>query len=114
MTTDRLRSTGIITILVHRVKNIESHSSRRPAKDRPIGITKFDCMPEGVTKGFGLSHYGRFDGHFSTVFMKLMNYSVDEPKRRGGSRSLCYKNVDGKNDEDAIAIFNFKYRSLGK
>lgn len=41
-------------------------------------------------------------------------YSVDRPKKEMGTRTMSCTKVDGKEDEHAIAIFNFKYRSLCK
>lgn len=41
--------------------------------------------------------------------------SVSRPKReKPGTRTLCYSSVDGKEDKHAVAIFKFKYRSLGE
>jgi hypothetical protein len=47
--------------------------------------------------------------------MLLIISSVAAPeKRKSNSTSYCYDTVDGKEDENAFAIFNFKYRSLGR
>ncbi|KAH6639650.1 hypothetical protein C7974DRAFT_373858 [Boeremia exigua] len=97
--TERLRSAGIITVLIHRMKNARARASKRtahPLEDRPHGISKFGRVPEKAVKELGLSHHG----------------SVDIPKVHKGTRSLFYTSVDGNEDEHAIAIFNFKCRSL--
>jgi hypothetical protein len=45
---------------------------------------------------------------------KLTSYSVGAAERKRIGMNLSYDYVDGKGDDKAFAIFNFKYRSLGK
>lgn len=115
--TERLRSAGIITVLIHRMKNARARASKRtahPLEDRPHGISKFGRVPEKAVKELGLSHHGRYVCQGSLGSQRLTLCSVDIPKVHKGTRSLFYTSVDGNEDEHAIAIFNFKCRSLGK
>lgn len=114
-TIERLKSTGIITVLIHRVRNIRSRRrSTRPAEGQPQGMSKFGRVPDKAVQDLGLSHYGRYAASCFPPSQRLISYSVDTPERQKGIKRSTYKRVDGKRDERAIATFNFKYRSLGK
>lgn len=57
---EKLKSTGAITILVHRIKNLVARrASTRYASNKPHGITQFGRVPEKVVKDLGLSYHGR-------------------------------------------------------
>lgn len=116
-TTDRLRSSCVITVLVHRIKNIRARAVRRTTRaagDQAHGISKLGRVPEKVVKDLGLSHHGRFAVRVLSTSRKLTVCSIDKPGQEKGARNSCYTDVDGSGDEHAIAIFNFKYRSLGE
>lgn len=74
--TERLESTGVITVLVHRIKNLcAPRRSTHSASDKPHGITKFG-LPEKAVKDLGLSHHGRYV-HFSPLLpLRLISCPV--------------------------------------
>lgn len=62
VTKKRLTSTGIVTVLIHRVKNIRSRRSKRTAQTTealPHEVPKLGPVPKEAVKDLGLSHYGR-------------------------------------------------------
>jgi hypothetical protein len=114
-TAERLSRAGSIVVLLHRVKNIRWPRRARPeASEMPHNISDFGAVPEKSMRALGLSHHGRQARFSRYTNCKLTSYSVGtaERKRMGGTWS--YDPVDGKGDDKAFAIFNFKYRSLGK
>ncbi|KAJ4378253.1 hypothetical protein N0V86_005953 [Didymella sp. IMI 355093] len=115
-TLKRLKCTGVITVLIHRIKNIRNpRRSLHSTSDKPHGITKFERVPEKAVKDLGLSHHGRYFSFPPLLPWVLRSSSVARPKQeKPGVRSLSCSYVDGTEDKHAIAIFNFKYRSLGE
>jgi hypothetical protein len=63
-TDDRLKKTGTITVLFHRVKNIRwprAAGKKAPEKcDISHGVSKFGKVPEKSLKALGLSHHGGY------------------------------------------------------
>ena len=85
-TTERLRSVGTITVAVWRVTR--THPSM-------FIINKFRSNIElGIPEEVASSN--------------------DMPRRNKGHRKRKAVAIDGSDDESALAIFNFKYRSRGE
>ncbi|KAH4957629.1 hypothetical protein HBH77_120090 [Parastagonospora nodorum] len=99
VTADRLSKAGTITVLIHRIKNIKwprARASKVKASDIAHGVAKFGAMPANKVNALGLTHHG----------------DVGAPQQKRSGKSYCHDSVDGMEDGDAFAIFQFKYRSL--
>lgn len=108
-TTKRLQSTGVVTVLVRRVKNIRTSVSGRRARSVQDQLSKLGRVPEKAVQDLALSHYRRFVNLASFVAYRLTTYSVGQLMREKGIRTLSYTDVNSKGDKHAIAIYNFKY-----
>ncbi|KAH3956417.1 hypothetical protein HBI70_068090 [Parastagonospora nodorum] len=101
VTADRLSKAGTITVLIHRIKNMRwprARASKVEASDIAHGVAKFGVMPANKVNALGLTHHG----------------DVGAPQQKRSRKSYHYDSVDGKEDGDAFAVFQFKYRSLGQ
>ena len=59
-TTKTLWSTGIVTILVHRVKNIRTGASGRRTRSVQAQLSELGRVPKKAVQDLALSHHGRF------------------------------------------------------
>lgn len=86
--TERLESAGVITVLVHRIKNLcAPRRSTHSASDKLHGITKFGRVPEKVVKDLGLSHHGRHV-HFSPLLpLRLISCPVSTGRSKKNAAS---------------------------
>ncbi|EAT87833.2 hypothetical protein SNOG_05442 [Parastagonospora nodorum SN15] len=96
VTADRLSKAGTITVLIHRIKNMRwprARASKVEASDIAHGVAKFGVMPANKSS-------------------LAKDASVGAPQQKRSRKSYHYDSVDGKEDGDAFAVFQFKYRSL--
>jgi hypothetical protein len=117
-TAHRLSKAGIITIILHRVRNL-----RRPRKLRlPVAengnvahsVWVQDCTREELAETGSVASR-RVRGTVQQLYEPPDGlHRVADPQQKRGGKSFTYNWVDGGEDEHAYATFNFKYRSLGR